>query len=111
VASSLNRPEWQNRPRVMAGGGMGGVGIGTPQPGPVPGQQPRNPPEMPKDDPSGGLAQKPHVSAPDMAVQTALPQGEFKAPVSGYVYFSYHGKAGSIKSLVLYYQDTALPLR
>lgn len=110
VASSLNHPEWQNRPRVLAGGGMGGIGIGTPMPGPMPGPQP-NPPQVPRDDPSGGLAQKPPVSAAELAVQTALPQGEFKVPVSGYLYFTYRGKVSSIKSLVLYYRDTAIPLR
>ena len=107
VASALSHPEWQNRPRVMAGGGMGGIGIGTPAQGP----QQRNPPQAPRDDPSDGLAQKPRVSASDLALQTALPQGEFKAPVSGYIYFDYRGKISSIKSLVLYYQDTAISLR
>ena len=112
VASSLNHSDWQNRPRLMSGGGVDGIGIGTtPMPAPLPGPPRRDPPEMPRDDPSGGLAQKAHVSAPDLAAQTALPQGEFKAPVSGYVYFSYRGKVSSIKSLVLYYQDTAIPLR
>ena len=34
VAASLDHPEWRGAPRVQAGGGMGGVGVGIGQPRP-----------------------------------------------------------------------------
>src|SRR5579872_1645256 len=35
VAASLNHPEWRGAPRVQAGGGMGGIGVGMGQPRPT----------------------------------------------------------------------------
>jgi|SRR5271157_816545 len=108
VASSLSHPEWQNRPRFEAGGGMGGIGIGTPRPRPtnMPGQQP----DGTQDNPSG-TEPRPRVSPQQLAVETALPSGEFHKPVSGYLYFSFKGKTSSIKSLDLLYEETVVKLR
>ena len=116
VASSLSHPEWQSRPRFEAGGGMGGIGVGTGQPRPVdfPGQTPQpgsRLPSPPKDDPSGGLAQRERVSPQQLVADTALPQGEIHAPLSGFLYFNYKGKISSIKSLELLYEDTVIRLR
>jgi len=108
AAYSASHPEGQsNRPRFNMGGGMGGVGIGTPQrPIGMPGQQPGSP----QDDPNA-MERKPRTSPQDLATQTALPQGEFKHPVSGFLYFAYKGKNSSIKSLVLVYEDAEIKLR
>ena len=106
VASSFDHPEWQNRPRFEMGGGMGGIGVGTPQPQPtgIPGRDPS------QQDPYGS-ENRPRVNPRELAVQTALPMGEFQKPVSGFLYFSYKGKGSSIKSLELTYDDTVIKLR
>lgn len=108
VASSFDHPAWQNRPRFEMGGGMGGIGMGTPQ------QQPQ-PSNIPGRDPSQqdpyGKENPTRVNPRELAVQTALPMGEFQKPVSGFLYFSYKGKGSSIKSLELLYEDTVIKLR
>jgi hypothetical protein len=108
VASSLSHPEGNQRPRFQLGGGMGGIGAGTGQPRPntMPGQDPQ---QMPRD--NSGEERRPRVKPEELVVKTALPQGEFKGPVSGFLYFSYKGKAGSIKSLELLYEDAVIKLR
>ncbi len=118
VASSLDHPQWQNRPRFEAGGGMGGIGVGTgrPQPTNIPGQPPEpgtrlpNPPGVPQDNP-GAVEPRQRVSPQELAVQTALPSGDFHRPVSGFLYFVYKGKSSSIKSLELQYEDATVKLR
>jgi len=118
VASSLRYPEWQNRPHVEAGGGMGGMGVGIGQPRPtnIPGYPPqpgtttRPPIDVPKDNP-GGLDPRQRAKPEDLVVRTALPAGEFQKPISGFLYFSYKGKVASIKSLELLYEDSVVKLR
>jgi hypothetical protein len=118
VASSLTHSEWRSGPRFEAGGGLGGIGIGTGQPRPanIPGQPqpgtgiPPNPGGVSQDNPDG-VATRPHVKPEELAVQTALPSGDFRKPVSGFLYFSFKGKSSSIKSLELLYEDTVVKLR
>lgn len=111
VAASLSHPERRGGPHFS--GGLPGVGIGLPRrptgaPGPQdPGAGAPNP--MPQDNPD--LQSKEHVSAEELAVQTALPQGDFSGPVSGFVYFAFKGKTSSIKTLELLFEDTAVKLR
>jgi hypothetical protein len=57
------------------------------------------------------MERPPRVSPQDLAAQTALPQGEFRRPVSGFLYFSHKGKTSSIKSLELLYEDAVVKLR
>lgn len=78
-------------------GGVGGAG------GPLPRKPP--PPSA-----GGGRSQQ-EVRAEDIAVRSALPEGEFKQPVSGFLYFQYRGKPSSIKSLELVYDRAVLKLR
>lgn len=50
-------------------------------------------------------------TAQQAVMTTALPQGQHGAPVSGYLFFSYTGRAQAIKSLELRYEDAILRLR
>jgi hypothetical protein len=116
VAATLQRPEWQNRPHVEGGGGLGNTGVilGRPVPSQVPGgQTPRAPlpPHAPASDPPGGIDRPEPVRAEELVAETALPEGEQRGPVSGFLYFAYKGKTSSIKSLDLLYEDVVLKLR
>jgi hypothetical protein len=116
VASSLQHPDWQTGPRFEAGGGLGNTGVilGRPAPTQVPGgQQPPQTrvPRAPGQDNPGGIEPERRVTAPELVVQTALPEGPHRGPVSGFLYFPYRGKTTSIKSLELLYEDAVLKLR
>lgn len=116
VASTLQHPEWQTGPRLEAGGGMGNTGVilGRPAPTQVPGGQPppqSRVPRVPGPDNPGGIEPERRVTAPELLVQTALPEGPHRGPVSGFLYFPYRGKTTSIKSLELLYEDAVLKLR
>ncbi|HEY3031744.1 MAG TPA: hypothetical protein VGJ68_16415 [Bradyrhizobium sp.] len=116
VAASLKYPDWEyNRSaEVYAGAGNTGVTIGRPPtverfPGdPRPGQQrlPR-PPQAPEPEDRSGVDKQPPAKAEDVAVAVALPEGDVKPPVSGYLYFAWKGKTTSIKSVELMYTGPA----
>ena len=118
VAMSLSHPQWREAPRLEADAGMGnvGVGIGHPRPEDIPGMPPEPgtrrppPPEVPKDNP-GGIGPREPVRPEELVVRTALPEGEIHSPRSGFLYFAYKGKIGSIKSLELLYGDVVVKLR
>ena len=117
VAASLARPEWHNGPHVEMAGGLGNaqVVLGRPPHSSIPGNRdptapgPDGPP-APKDDPNGGEA-RPRPTPAALVVETALPPGPRKGPVSGFLYFAFTGKTSSIKSLELIYNSTVLRLR
>ena len=115
VASSLQHPEWRERPRLEAGAGTngGGVLLGGPRTQPVPGRPPVNTPVPgPDGNPAaGGVTRAPRVTAQELLLQTALPEGKHHAAVSGFIYFPYQGKAGSLKSVELLYDDAVVKLR
>jgi len=116
VASTLQHPEWQTGPRLEAGGGLGNTGVilGRPAPTQVPGGQPppqSRVPRVPSPDNPSGIEPERRVTAPELLVQTALPEGPHRGPVSGFLYFPYRGKTASIKSLELLYEDVVLKLR
>jgi hypothetical protein len=54
---------------------------------------------------------RPRPTAGALVVETALPLGPQKWPVSGFLYFAFTGKTSSIKSLELIYNSTVLRLR
>ncbi len=118
VTSSLQHPEWRQAPHLEAGAGMGdgGVVLGAPRPNPIPGQ-PRGastpqPLPGPDEDPiKGGVTPTPRISAEELLTETALPEGKSPAAVSGYLYFPYRGKAGSLKTVELLFEDAVLKLR
>jgi hypothetical protein len=119
VKSSLDHPEWRSGPHLdtMAGAGIGGgeVILGTPhQSQPIPGQPPRTSQPLPgsDQDPTGtGVKHTPRVTAQELLVETALPEGKQHTAVSGYLYFPYRGKAGSLKSVELLVEQTVVKLR
>jgi len=114
VAAALKYPDWEVRPnaQVIAGVGDSGVVIGRPSvvgrfPGdPRPGQSrlPRAPKAPVPDDQRGVQHEEPE-SIDQIIARTALPDGPAAKPVSGYLYFAHKGKAKSIKSLELIYQN------
>ena len=114
VASRMQRPEWQMRPRLEAEGGLGNTGVilGRPVPSQTPGGQ-RSPAPIPRspvpDNPN--VNPQPRVTAHELAIQAALPEGQYRGPVSGFLYFPYKGKTSAIKSLELMYEEAALQLR
>jgi hypothetical protein len=119
VAASLQHPEWeQPRPNgeIDASAGNAGVVIGGPprNSNPFPGSNPPGsqlPPRVPvpRDNPSG--VEKEQVKAEVVAVETALVEGPHHAAFSGFLYFAYRGKPGSVKTLELLYQDGVLKLK
>lgn len=113
VAATLQHPEWRSGPRLEGLGGLGngGVILGRPLPPQVPGGPPNPAPlPSPADNPSG-IDSEPRVTAVELVIQTALPEGPHRRTVSGFLYFPYKGKISSIKSLELLYEDAALQLR
>jgi hypothetical protein len=114
VAAKMQRPEWQMRPRLEAEGGLGNTGVilGRPVPSQTPGGQ-RSPNPIPRspvpDNPN--VNSEPRVAAHELAIQSALPEGEYRGPVSGFLYFPYKGRTSAIKSLELIYKEAALQLR
>jgi hypothetical protein len=116
AAASLKRSSWDaQRTRGMTGGiGIGGIGIPIGQPQPVPGgPQDRRlpaPRRAPESDPPGGIERR-TVSAEEILLETALPEGPHKGAVSGFVFFPFTGKTASIKSLELEYGSATLKLK
>jgi hypothetical protein len=114
VAASLKYPDWEAHPTLEAGAGVGNAGVilGRPQqverfPGdrrPPQTRTPR-PPEAPEQD--HGVNTEPPPKAEEVVIQTALPEGNLKLPVSGYLYFVYKGNVTGIKSLELVYAGPA----
>jgi|SRR5271157_2793494 len=119
VAASLQHPEWEQpgpNGEIDASTRNAGVVIGGPprNSNPFPGSNPPGsqlPPrvDVPKDNPSG--IEKEQVKADVVAVETALVEGAHHAAFSGFLYFAYRGKPGSVKTLELLYQDAVLKLK
>jgi hypothetical protein len=109
VAASLKYPDWETRPRAQASAGPVIFGAPAPVerfPGDPSARTGPMPPRAPQDDPSG-LGKEPPVTPDELAVQTALPDGQYHDPVSGYLYFAWRGKTKSIRSLTLEFTGPA----
>lgn len=113
VAASLKYPDWEYRPTLEAGAGVGGGGVTIGRPNPVerfPGdRRPTEgrtpaPPQVPAQTP-GGVEKQPVQMAEEAVVNSALPEGRTTGPVSGHLYFPYKGKLKSIKSLELIFEQ------
>lgn len=103
VASELRYPDWDNRSNAQMGVGPVVLGAPTPTarfPGDPQAHPQPVPPRAPADNPSG-MESQPPVTADELVVRAALPEGEFHLPVSGYLYFPYKGKIKGIRSLEL----------
>jgi hypothetical protein len=116
VVASMKYPDWERRPTVLAGGGLGNTGViigGPPVTERFPGD-PRPPqtrlprqPRAPEMEDRSGLEREASVSAEEVVVHGALPEGEISEPASGYLYFAYKKKTKSIRTLDLIYQGPA----
>lgn len=116
VAASLERRAWSRQRGVSAAAGAGNstVVLGEPQVPPY-GQPPYGrtppPPRAPAPDYRGNVPQAEEISATDAVAKAELPEGVFRGPVSGYLYFFYKGNAAKIRSVELIYGDAVLKLK
>ncbi len=96
VGYSLQNPDFRNP----------GMAQQQPRfPGDPGGTRPLPPAQAP--DPSQSDPQAAPESALESLTRTALPEGEFHSPQSGFLYFEYGGKIKKIKTLDLVYSDDA----
>ena len=117
AAEQIERGTPWRRGRVQAAGGVGDkvVVLGGPtRQAPPYGQNPRTtprPPRAPEPENPSGLPPAEKVNSAELLIRTALPEGTFSGPVSGYLYFWFSGKASKIKSVELLYRDAVLKLK
>jgi hypothetical protein len=116
VVTAMQRQEWKQPKGVQATAGMGNdtVTLGGPQRQIPPyGRTGRTPPAPRAPDPDyrGNVPAGEPVKAEELVVSTALPEGTFKGPVSGFLYFPFTGKVTRIRTVELLYGDTSLKLK
>ncbi len=118
VAASLKYPDWQAKPRIEAGAGVGDIGVlvGRPTarerfPGDPRPRQSRlpAPPQAPPPEDRTGVEKPEPVQADEVVVDTALPEGERTQAAAGHLYFAYRGKTKSIRSVELVYSGPEGP--
>ncbi len=114
VAAALKYPDWERRPELVVGGGVGDRGVIVGGRDPVerfPGDpRPRQtrlpaPPRVPAGAP--GVEKEADPLPEELVVEAALPEGEIAHPVAGYLYFAYKGKPKSVRKLELLYNGPA----
>jgi hypothetical protein len=117
VVAAIERKEWSYPRGATATAGMGNdtVVLGgptrqTPPYSGVGGRTP-TPPRAPEPENRSGLPPAEPVKLSDLVVSTALPDGLFKGPISGFVYFPFGGKASKVRTVTLLYGDTTLKLK
>ncbi len=112
AAASLRQSPWavQQPSRVSGGIGVGPIGIPIGQSPYPPTTRGPTPPRAPEADPPGGI-ERTRVTPEEVLLNTALPAGENKGRVSGFVYFPFTGKPGSLKSIELVYDSVSLKLK
>jgi hypothetical protein len=106
VAASLKYPDWQQKPRMTVGGGMGdrGIILGQPQgQSRFPGDRRAEPrlPAPPQAPGADAQVEKEPIDITELVQKVALPEGLARFPVSGYLFFPYRGKLKSLKSVEL----------
>ena len=113
VAASLQYPDWEQHPSAVGYGGVGNGGVVIGQPAPVPrfpgdpNGQTRPMPRAPDAGEVSGVEKEPAASPEDIVTRGALPEGDIKPPVAGYLFFSFHGKLKSLKSVELVFDGKA----
>jgi hypothetical protein len=113
VAASMKYPDWQMRPNLQAGVGMGdrGILIGRPRPAArFPGDRRPdigNPPGRTTID----SPPKEEMDYVRLVEDASLPEGKRIKPVAGYLYFPFDGKLKSVKTVELLIDDVVLKLR
>ena len=105
VTASLKYPDWETRPTVV--GSAGPLIIGAPErvgrfPGDPTGPVSYPVPRAPTD--TSGVEREPPERVEDIVNHHALPEGEVRPPVSGYLFFPYRGKLKSLKRVELLYE-------
>jgi len=114
VAASLKYEDWTRRPNLTAAGGIGDAGIiiGAPRqterfPGDPRPQQRRlpNPPQAPTHEDRSGVDKAPPADPAQICIEQSLAEGEFTAPLRGYLYFPWPGKLKSLKKVELLYRN------
>jgi hypothetical protein len=117
VVAAIQRSEWRYPRGVQATAGMGNdtVVLGGPTrqapPWGGPTRRTPTPPRAPAPEDRSGLDKPEPVKVTELVVSAALPDGEFKGPVSGFLYFPFQGKASKIRAVTLVYGDTKLKLK
>jgi len=108
VANALKYPDPHTSSGLHPTAQLGPIVLGQPKPverfpgdpdarsGPTP----RRPDEDPKD-----LDKEPPITAEELVVQAALPEGEHRGPTSGFLYFPYRGRINRIRSLELVFSS------
>lgn len=116
VAAGLKYEDWERRPSLEAGGGMGNGSIilgRRPQTERFPGDtreaQRRVPGGIPRaPEPENRSGQERVVVRPeDIVVKAALPEGEIRAHAKGYLYFAHKGKVSKLNKVELLYSGPA----
>jgi hypothetical protein len=118
VASNLNRRDYNSPRGSTADLGVGGVNVGLGYPqgrdpvtGAPQGRRLPSPPRAPDAGAPGGGEPKQRERPEELVIRTALPEGEFKGPVSGFLYFPYAGKSSGLRSIDLLFQDAVMKLK
>jgi hypothetical protein len=117
VVMAMQRRNWSypRGPQATVGRGDDVVVLGGPSQQMPPYGVPRGrtpaPPRAPEPENRSGLPSAEPVRLDEVIVKTAFPDGDFRGPVSGYLYFPFTGKASKIKSVELLYHDTRLKLK
>ncbi len=110
VANALKYPDPNTGTGLHPTAQLGPVILGQPRPAErFPGDpnapNPR-PTQVPADSPTG-MDKEPPVTAEQLVVEAALPEGERHQPTSGFLYFPYRGKISHIRSLELVFSGAA----
>ena len=111
VAASLKYPDWITRPRAVAtaGNDNGTIMVGAPPAvGRFPGDPTASPLPRPAPPEETGPAAQVQKAAPmtmeEIVARVALPEGPAEKPVRGLLFFPFHGKTKSIRTLELLYE-------
>jgi hypothetical protein len=116
VAATMQRAEWRQQRGLQTTAGMGNDSVilgAPPRQTPPYGGTSRTPapPRAPEPENRGGLPPPEKIPADELVIESALPEGEFRGPVSGFLYFPFRGKASKIRSVELVFDDTTLKLK
>ena len=104
VAADVKYPDWEQHPTVV--GQAGPVIVGDPTvprfPGDPNAPPPIAPPLPPQQDPSG-INKEIRKTIDESVANAALSEGSGNKPIKGCLFFRFHGKTKSIKSIELIY--------
>jgi hypothetical protein len=118
VAADIQYPDWEQQRTATAQAGPVIVGA-PPTVGRFPGDRRESPPissPVPEQQDPSGIEKEPPKTVDQLVTQVALPEGSSNKPMKGCLFFHFHGKTKSIKSLELVYDPgnggakTTIPL-